>query len=386
MLSKRILNLSPSPTLSLDAKVKQLQADGKKIINLTLGEPDFNTPEYIRIAAKEAIDSGFTHYAPPAGILELRELISKKLEKENGLIYNPQEIIVGVGSKQLLHSVFQVLCEDGDEVIVPTPTWSTYIEQIKLSGATPVLAPLLPPFKLTAKDIEQKITPRTKAIIINNPSNPTGAVVEKTELANIGELAVQKNIFIIADEIYEKIIFEGSHFSVGSFSPVARNQTITINGFSKAYAMTGWRIGYAAGPRDIIYAMVALAGQTTSGTSSISQKAAVAAFGNDSEIKLMTNEFRRRRAFLFVELSKIDKIQVLKPEGAFYIFPDIRKLFGGKYNSSAEWAIGLLEDVEVAVVPGEAFCAPGFIRISFATSIDNIKEGVRRITDFVLDS
>lgn len=384
MISQRILKLQPSPTLTLDAKVKQLQNKGIPIINLSLGEPDFKTPENISKAAIEAINTGFTHYTPAAGILELREAISKKLEKENAIYYQPSEIIVGVGTKQVLYTIFQILCQKGDEVILTTPTWATYVEQIKLSEAKSVLIPLESPFKLTTKILEKYITSKTKAILINTPSNPTGATIDEQELKGIAALAVKHNIFVISDEIYEKILYKGKHVSIASYGEEMKKLTITVNGFSKAYAMTGWRIGYGAGPEEIIKAMVSFCGQTTSGTSSISQKGAVEALtGSQSSVKKMALEFKKRKEFICKEFEKIGGIPFAQPEGAFYLFVNISKLLGRKYKSSENWSEGLLEQAKVAVVPGEAFYAPNFIRISFAASLEHLRAGCKQIKEFM---
>lgn len=384
MVSQRILKLHPSPTLTLDAKVRQLQNKGIPIINLSLGEPDFKTPENISNVAIEAINEGFTHYTAAAGILELRKAISKKLEKENAIYYQPSEIIVGVGTKQLLYTIFQILCQKGNEVILTTPTWATYVEQIKLSEAKPILIPLKSPFKLTAKILGEYITAKSKAILINSPANPTGAIIDEQELQRIANLAIKHNLFVISDEIYEKILYKGKHISIASFGEKIKKLTITINGFSKAYAMTGWRIGYAAGPKEIIGAMVSFCGQTTSGTSSISQKAAVEALkGSQSSVKKMALEFKTRKEFICKEFEKIEDISFAEPEGAFYLFVDISRLLGRKYKSSADWSEGLLEQAKVAVIPGEAFYAPNVIRISFAASLENLKQGCKQIKEFI---
>lgn len=384
MVSQRILKLQPSPTLTLDAKVKQLQTQGIPIINLSLGEPNFKTPENISKAAIKAINEGFTHYTPAAGILELREAISKKLEKENGISYQISEIIVGVGTKQLLYTIFQSLCQKGDEVILTTPTWATYVEQIKLSEGKPILIPLKPPFKLTAKILGKYITAKSKAILINSPANPTGATIDEQELKRIADLAIKHHIFIITDEIYEKILYKGKHVSIASFGEKIKKLTISINGFSKAYAMTGWRIGYGAGPEEIIKAMASFCGQTTSGTSSISQKGAVEALrGSQSSVKKMVLEFKKRKEFICKEFEKIEDISFIEPEGAFYLFVDISKLLGRKYKSSKNWSEGLLEQAKVAVVPGEAFYAPNFIRISFAASLESLNLGCKQIKEFI---
>jgi aspartate aminotransferase len=384
MLTKRIKKLEPSPTFALAEKAKTLQAAGVSVIDLTLGEPDFITPENIRKAAVRSIGEGFTHYTATAGITKLREAISNKLLIENKIDYSPQEIVVGVGSKQLLYHAFQALCEQGDEVLLPVPTWSTYAEQIKLAEATPILVQLRPPFKLKVSDLSRKVSPRTKAILINTPSNPTGAVIEKEELEKIAELAVKKNLFIISDEIYEKIIFAGKHYSIASFGKEVKARTVTIGGFSKAYAMTGWRVGYAAGPKEVIEAMVSLQSQTTSNTSSIGQMAALEAInGPQKSIKLMLKEFSKRRNYICRRLSKIDGLTFTLTEGAFYFFICIEKLLGGNCPTSDIWCAQLLEKEGVAVVAGEAFLYPGYFRLSLTSSMANIAKAFNRIERFV---
>ncbi|OGM13761.1 hypothetical protein A3A76_02915 [Candidatus Woesebacteria bacterium RIFCSPLOWO2_01_FULL_39_23] len=384
MVTKNIGKIEPSPTLELAAKAKQLQSAGVSVIDLSLGEPDTITPEHIRRAAILSIKKGFTHYTNTAGVLELREAITKKLLTENKVKYTPKEVVIGVGSKQLLYHAFQVLCEKGDEVLLPVPTWSTYFEQIKLSKATPVLVRLKPPFKLKASDLLEKTTSKTKVILLNTPSNPTGAVIEKKELEKIADIAVKKNIFVISDEIYEKILYSGKHYSIVSFGHDIKQQTITINGFSKAYAMTGWRVGYAAGPEEIIESMVALQSQTTSNTSSISQMAALAAInGPQKSVHLMLKDLKRRRDIILKLLFEIDGLFITRPEGAFYLFVGIEKLLNKKYPTSSIWCTKLLEEKGVALVPGEAFLYPRYFRLSFTNSITNISEAVSRIKSFI---
>lgn len=378
------MRVKSSPTLSLDSEVKRLQAGGVSVVNLGLGEPDFVTPDHIRRAAIAAIKSGFTHYTVTAGIPELRAAICKKLWEENGISYQPSEIVIGVGSKQLLYHAFQILCEEGDEVIVPTPTWSTYVEQIRLSRAAPVLVPLKPPFKLSAKDLIKRITPKTKVIVLNSPSNPTGAAIEREELIDIAKLAVEKGTFVVSDEIYEKIIFGKKHSSIASLGKKIKELTITINGFSKSYAMTGWRIGYAAGTKKIIEAMISLQSQITSSTSSIGQKAALAALnGSQESMELMKLEFGKRRLYLINQLSQIEKFSFVSPDGAFYFFVSIKPLLNKRFRSSQEWCRKLLEEEKVAVIPGEAFMYPGYFRLSFAVPMRSIKEGIKRIKRFI---
>ncbi len=383
MVSKLIQQLAPSATLALSSKVKELQSKGLDIVDFTVGEPDSNTPQNIQNAAIAAMRGGFTKYAPAAGIADLREAIAKKLKKDNNIDYSPSQVIIGVGTKQLLYSAFQAICNVGDEVIIATPTWTTYIEQVKLAGATPVLCPLKAPFRLKASDIAACITSRTKAILINSPGNPTGAMIENSELANIAELATQHDIYVVSDEIYEKIAYAHPHTSIASFGEEIKKRTLTVNGFSKAYAMTGWRIGYAAGPQDIIGGMIALAGQTTSGTSSISQKAGVEALlGDQTAISTMRVGFEKRRQIAYLLLTEIPGIEVALPDGAFYIFPCIKKLLKNG-QTSTDWASDLLEKTHVAVIPGEAFEAPGYIRISYAISIESLKKGLTLIKEFV---
>ena len=382
-LSSRAKRLAPSQTLALDARVKALQLSGAKVINLGLGEPDFSTPRHIQKAAIAAIEEGFTHYTETAGIVDLRKAIAQKLWRENRIRYRPNEIAVGVGTKQILYHAFQALCNRGDKVLIPTPTWTTYVEQVRLSGATPVFIPLAPPFKLRAADVEKKISRRIKVLLLNSPANPTGAVIEKSELQKIGRLARAKGFFVVSDEIYEKLLYKGRHCSLASFGPDVRAQTLTVNGFSKAYAMTGWRIGYAAGPEWIIRAIVALQSQTTSNAPSVAQKAALdALLGSQEPLCRIFREFKARRKFLVNALSRINGIFLTPPEGAFYCFVDVRRLFHGKLRTSAEWCAQLLREKNVAVVPGEAFLAPGYVRVSFAASLQELRSAVKRISDF----
>ena len=383
MLSKRAINLAPSPTLALNAKAKELKASGKAVVNLSVGEPDFPTPKHIGSAAKRAIDEGFTHYTATPGIIELRKALQIKFSRDNGLEYDIDQIIVGVGSKQLLYNALQVLVESGDEVLIPTPVWSTYVEQVKLAEGTPVFIKLDPPFKLTAKDVEKAITKKTKALMLNSPNNPSGAMIEESELKKIVELAVENNIFVISDEIYEFITYGKKQVSIASFGKKITDLTITINGFSKSYAMTGWRIGYAGGPKKIIKAMSSIQGQTTSNTSSIGQIAAIEALRGTAEpMKKMISEFAKRRRYLLEEFGNIPNLKITDPEGAFYLFFDITDLTDGK-SSSADWCEKLLKEKFVALVPGEAFYADGYVRMSYAASMQELKEGVKRIKEYI---
>ncbi|MCF7833731.1 MAG: pyridoxal phosphate-dependent aminotransferase [Candidatus Pacebacteria bacterium] len=376
-----------SPTLALDEKAKKLQAEGREIINLTVGEPYFNTPKNISNASIQAIKKHFTHYTPTAGITELREAISKKFLEEYKIKYDKEEIFVGAGTKYILYLAFQILCKKGDEVIVASPTWSTYVEQIHMAGAKVVFVELKSPFKLKAKDVQKKISSKTKIILLNTPSNPTGATIDEQEIIKIGKLAREKNIFIISDEIYEKIIYEKKHFSIASLGEKIKENTLIINGFSKSYAMTGWRIGYACGSRSIIKSITSLASQITSGVNSIAQMGALEALrGNDTEIRKMIKEFEKNRNIAFDALNKIKKLKISKPEGAFYIFPNISNLLGKKYKTSTAWAEALLEEEGVAVVPGEAFYSPSYIRISYAVKTKTLEKGLRKINQFIKKS
>ncbi len=387
-LSKRILNLEPSPTFAVDALVKELQKKGSSVINLGIGEPDFETPSHIKTAAIKAIRDGFTHYTATSGIPELKEAIVSKFKNDNQIHYQPDQIIVGSGSKPLLYCAFQVLCNPVDEVIVPTPAWSSYVEQIKLAGAKPILLPLNPPFTLTADHLKKVITKRTKIILLNSPSNPTGAILEKKELEKIAQLVVQKKLWVVTDEMYEKIVFKGLHISIASLGKEIAERTITVNGFSKTYAMTGWRVGFAGGPSEVIGAMVNLQGQLTANASSVSQMAALAALnGSQKEAANFAEEFSKRRKLLIDLLSQIPSLMPLTiPSGGFYFFIDIRQVLNKKYPSSALWCQGLLAEKKVAVIPGEAFYAPGFFRLSFVAKRPILEEAVKRIGEFINES
>jgi aspartate aminotransferase len=384
ILTKRIRQLEPSPTFAFDSKVKAMQKNGISIINLSIGEPDFTTPSFIRKAAITAIKEGFTHYTQIPGIPELREAIARKLEEDNKIIYTSSQILVGSGAKPILYCAFQVLCEKGDEVIIPVPTWSSYVEQIKLTEAKPIFIHLKPPFKLTAKMVEEKITKKTKAILLNTPSNPTGAIIEKEELEKIAKLAIKHNMWVITDEMYEKIIYGAKHVSIASFGKEIYDRTITINGFSKTYAMTGWRLGYAGGPEKVIKAMTDLQGQLTASAPSISQKAGLMALkGPKGPIQKMIKEFAKRRRVLIRELTKIPQLEITESEGSFFFFIGIQKLLGKKYPTAIAWCEALLKEKQVAVIPGEAFFAPGYVRLSFAAPIEKLKTAVGRIKEFI---
>ena len=390
-LAKRTTLISPSPTLGITAKVKEMKQQGIDVIGFGAGEPDFDTPSYIKDSAKKAIDAGFTKYTPTSGIEELRKAICKKFKDDNGLFYEPSQIIVSCGAKHSLYNAIMCLCEKGDEVILPAPYWVTYLEQIKLSGAKPVIIETSEKynFKLLFKTLEHKINEKTKCLILNSPSNPTGMIYSKDELKAIAELAVRHGFYIISDEIYEKLIYEGEHTSIASFGEEIKNQTIIVNGVSKSYSMTGWRIGYTAGPKDLISAMGNLQDHSTSNPVSISQKAALTAITEkDPDMQKMISEFKLRRDYMVEKLNAIPGISCLKPQGAFYAFPDISKLIGKtikgqKIEGSMSFSEILLKEAKVAVIPGIAFGADNFVRLSYATSMENIKEGLKRIAEIL---
>lgn len=383
MISYLAKSLTPSPTVSLDTKVKDMQSAGIPVINLCVGEPDFDTPVKIQKSAINAMTSGYTHYAQVSGLPKLKSGIIDKFYNDNKIKYSPSEIMVGLGSKPLLYLAYLALLNKGDEVIIPVPSWNTFAEQVRICGGKPVFLNLKPPFKLTAKDVEKKITKKTKILLLNSPSNPTGAVIEKKELARIADLAVKNNFYIISDEIYEKLIYEKTHISIASLNKNIKERTITVNGFSKAYAMTGWRMGYAGGPHDVISAMVSLQSQTSSSAVTFIQMAGLTALDSASSVNKMFNEFKKRREYIVTALEKIDGIHPIVPEGAFYVFVSVEKLLGKKYKSSSAWCEALLEKQSVALVPGEAFFYPGYFRLSYASSMDNLKTAIKRIKEFV---
>ena len=388
-ISDRVQSLSPSQTLAMSQKSNELKAQGIDVINLSVGEPDFNTPDHIKEAAKRAIDENFTFYTPVPGYISLRKAIADKLKNENGLDYAPEQIVVSGGAKQSLCNVILSVINPGDEVIIPTPAWVSYVEMVKLAEGTNVLVPasIEQDFKVTPAQLEAAITPKTRMVLICSPSNPTGSVYTKEELKGLVDvLAKYPDVLVLADEIYEHINFTGEFTSLGSFPEIA-DRTIIVNGVSKAYAMTGWRIGFIAAPLWVAKATNKLQSQYTSGASSIAQKAAEAAYvGPQDCIEEMRVAFQRRRDLVVSLAREIPGIKVNEPQGAFYLFPEVSSYFGKKYgdkviNNAADLAMYLLEEGHVATVDGEAFCLPGYIRLSYATSDDNIREAMRRIKD-----
>lgn len=387
-LSKRVQAIQPSPTLAIDAKAKKLKEQGIDVISFGTGEPDFDTPKNIKDFAIDSINKGFTKYCPVAGTLDLKKAIINKFKTENNLEYTPEEIIVSCGAKHSLYNIFQAVFNDGDEVIIPAPYWVSYPDMAILAGAKPVIIKTEDKnsFKITPDAIARVVTDKTKALILNSPSNPTGGTYSCEELKEIAKVCVEYKLLIISDEIYEKLVYDNFKFcSIAEIYPEAKAQTLVVNGVSKAFAMTGWRIGYTAGPKEIISAMTKIQSQSTSNPTSISLKASTEALNGPKEsLEVMRIEFEKRRNYIVERLNKIKGIHCLLPSGAFYAFPNISNLLGKKYNgklinTDMDLADYLLEHAKVAVVPGTAFGAPGYIRFSYATSMKNIQEGLNRI-------
>lgn len=387
MISDKVKNLAESATIAMASKSRELKAAGKDIISLSLGEPDFNTPDFVKKAAKEGVDQNFSKYMPVPGYLDLRESICAKFKRDNDLEYTPNQIVVSTGAKQSIMNVVMSLVNPGDEVIIPVPYWVTYVEQVRLAGATPVMveATLEQDFKMTAAQLSAAITPKTKLMIFSNPCNPTGSAYSHQELSDLADVIAQHpNFYVISDEIYEHINFVGKNVSLASFDEVY-NQTITINGVSKAFAMTGYRVGYIGAPLEIAKACSKIQGQFTSGTSSISQRAAKAAVDADpSEIKFMVEAFHRRRDLVLEKLGEIDGVKLNVPEGAFYVFPDITAFFGKSHaghtiQTATDLSMYLLDEALVALVTGVAFGDPNCIRISYAASEEVLIEAISRI-------
>jgi len=386
-LSNRLNRLAPSATLAMSQKSSEMKAQGIDVINLSVGEPDFHTPDGIKEAAKQAIDDNWSYYSPVPGYVDLRKAIVEKLKKENGLDYSTGEILVSNGAKQSVCNTIMALVDDGDEVIIPAPYWVSYPQMVKLAGGEPVIvnATFEQNFKMTAEQLENAITPKTRLLILCSPSNPTGSVYTKEELESLASVILKhEDVFVIADEIYEHINYVGKHESIAQF-PGMKERTIVVNGISKAYAMTGWRIGYIAGPEWIVKGCNKLQGQYTSGPCSISQKAAEAAYTlSQAPVEEMRKTFERRRN-LIVELAKqIPGLEVNQPQGAFYLFPKCTSFYGKKdgdrvINNSTDLAMYLLEVGHVATVGGDAFGDPECFRMSYATSDENIKEAMKRI-------
>jgi len=382
-LAKRLKKINPSSTLAITAKAKKLNSEGRDIVNFAAGEPDFDTPGFIKDAAIAAIHAGFTKYTPTTGIPELKKAIAEKLKKDNSLQYDPSQIVVSCGAKHSIFNALFALVNKGDEVIIASPYWVSYPEMVNLCEGVPCFIKTTAEngFKITAADLEKYITPKTKVVILNSPSNPTGCVYTEEELKHIAKICSEKRIFVISDEIYEKLIYDNQkHISIASFGKEIYDLTVTINGLSKSYSMTGWRIGYLAAPADISDAVSKIQDHTTSNPASISQKAAVAALtAPDDFIKTMAAEFQKRRDYAIERLTRIKKIGFIKPKGAFYILCDISKV----HLDSKTFANRLLEEAYVSLIPGIAFGMDQYVRISFATSIEQIGKGMDRLEEWL---
>ncbi|CAB1243916.1 pyridoxal phosphate-dependent aminotransferase [Clostridium sp. MT-14] len=393
ILSKKAEKIQSSITLEITAKAKQMKSQGIDVIGFGAGEPDFNTPENIQKAAVAAMKKGYTKYTPASGILELKEAILKKFKVDNDLSYSTDQIIISTGAKQCLCNTFQAILNPGDEVIIAVPYWVSYPELVRLSDGVPVFVNTKEEnnFKYTVKDLERAYTEKTKMIIINSPNNPTGSIYSEKELKEIADFAKEKDIFILSDEIYEKLIYGNNcHVSIASISQDAYERTIVVNGVSKTYSMTGWRIGYCAADKNIVKLMSNIQSHTTGNPNSIAQYAALAALhGESTQIENMVGEFKKRREYMIKKIDAIEGLSCLKPEGAFYVMLNISKTFGKTINgqkieNSLEFSNLLLEKEKVAVVPGLGFGIDGYVRLSYATSMENIKKGLDRIEQFVL--
>jgi aspartate aminotransferase len=391
-LSARAERLQPSATLTITAKAKALKSQGVDVIGFGAGEPDFDSPLHVKEAAIRAINEGMTKYTGVGGIDELKDAIIHRLKEDHNLEYEKSEIITSVGAKHTLYNVIQVLFDSGDEVIVPAPYWVSYPEQIRLAEATPVILDTKESegFKITPESLKNCINSNTKALILNYPSNPTGATYNEEELRAIVNVAMEAGLIIISDEIYEKIIYGGiKHIPVAALGENIKKSTILVNGVSKTYSMTGWRIGYAAGDKDVISAMSKLQGQSTSNPTSISQWAAIAAFTGDHKIiEDRTKEFEQRKNYIVEKLNEIPEITCFDPQGAFYVFPNVSGCYGKEFNgkvlnNSLDFTEFILDEAKVAVVPGVAFGADDYVRISYATSMDDIVKGINRITEAI---
>ncbi|GFI61702.1 aspartate aminotransferase [Clostridiales bacterium] len=392
-LSERALGIKPSSTLSITEKAGVLRKEGKDVISFSVGEPDFDTPEHVKKAAIDAINAGFTKYTPAAGIMELRQAVAKKLKNDNGLDYDYTQITINNGAKHSLVNALLAIINHGDEVIIPAPYWLSYAEMVRIAGGTPIVVYMNKEedFALTRKVLESGYSSKTKAVIINTPSNPTGMVMTEKQLKEIADFAVEKDIIVIADEIYEKLIYskDKKHVSVASFGREIYDRTITVNGVSKSYAMTGWRIGYTASSLKIAKLISSMQSHMTSNPNSIAQKAALAAIeGPQDCVEQMREQFEKRRDYIYDRVAKMPYVSALKPEGAFYLFVDFSNAYGKKYKgtvleSAAQIGEMLLDEKLIAVVPCADFGMPEYIRFSYAASIENITKGMDRLEEFL---
>ena len=392
MLSNKLAYIKPSSTLAITAKANQLRAEGIDVVGFGAGEPDFDTPDHIKEAAIKAIQEGFTKSTPASGTLSLKKVICDKLKNENGLVYSPSQIVVSNGAKHSLTNAFMAILNPGDEVIIPAPFWLSYPEMVRIADGIPVIVKTTKDqqYKVSVEQLQEVLSDKTKAIILNSPSNPTGMVYSEEELEKIAKFAVDNNLFVISDEIYEKLIYDGiKHMSIASLNEEIYKRTIIINGVSKSFSMTGWRIGYAAASEEITKLMANMQSHATSNPNSIAQKATEAAIAGSSEcIEVMNKEFDERRKYIYNRVNNIDKLSAIEPQGAFYLFVDINELIGKSYcgetiNNASELAAMLLEKANVAVIPCEDFGYDDHIRLSYAISMEQIKKGIDRIEEFV---
>ncbi len=389
-LTRRARGIEPSATLAVDSRAKALLAEGKDVVNYGVGEPDFPTTPAATEAAIAAIQEGFTKYTQPAGIPALRQAVCDKLLRDNGLDYKPDQIVVSTGAKQSLYNAFQVLCEEGDEVLIPSPYWVTYPEQVRLCGGVPVFveADERNGYQLDAAALEAKVTPRTRILCLNSPCNPTGAVYPRKTMEAVAEFVLRHDLYLITDEVYEKLVYHGAeHVSPAALAPEVKRRSVVINGVSKAYSMTGWRIGFAAAELPVAQAMTALQGHVTSNANSVAQKAALGALRDDAEaVARMVKEFEARRDYMVRRLKAMPGFRTPEPEGAFYVFPILgdvvgREVGGKAIRDGGDLAMALLESAGVAVVPGAAFGRPDAVRFSYATSMENIVKGMDRVEE-----
>ena len=393
-LADRVNKIQPSPTLAIDAKAKALKAQGVDVVGFGAGEPDFDTPEHIREAGKKAIDAGFTRYMPVGGADDLKDAIIAKMKRDHNLEYTRDEISVACGAKHTLYNISQALIQEGDEVIIPGPYWVSYPDQIVLAGGTPVfiMTDESTGFKITPEQLDKAITPKTRYLILNSPCNPTGSTYSKEELAALGKVLLKhEHVLVVADDIYERLIYDGlSFYNIAQVVPALKSRTIVVNGVSKTYAMTGWRIGYACGPKELMAAMTKMQSQSTSNATSIAQKASVEALNGPQEpVAAMCVEFEKRRTYIVERLNAMPGVSCFKSNGAFYVFPNFSGVYGKttpggkKIETSSDFAAYLLEDAKVALVPGVAFGDDRYARLSYAISMENIKKGMDRIEEAI---
>ena len=388
MISRRIAGITPSATHAMTARIAELRATGQDIITFSIGEPDFPTPKPIVEACEQALREGKTKYTATNGIALLREAICEKLRTENGISYDPGQICVSSGAKQALSNAVFALCDEGDEVLIPTPCYVSYVEIVKLAGGVPVLIPADEDFGLNIEEFRKAVTPRTKIVLLNSPNNPTGAVYSRESLAELGSLAEEKDLYVISDEVYEKLVYDGAkHVSIASLSDGLRDRTVTVNGFSKTFAMTGWRLGYSASSLDVSRACNAFQGHMTSCSVSFVQYAALKALADcDAEVEQMRRAFQERRDYMHARLNAMPGIRCQKPQGAFYMMPDVRAYFGktagsARITNAEDLCNYLLDEAGIAAVFGDAFCMPGTIRLAYANSMENIRIGMDRMEE-----